>query len=93
MSHTSSGRNLGPVSETNDDGGTTSSGNELRDLWRHFTRPIVDTVDSRLRAEVDKHVTERVDQILADRLAVFERALSDLDRSVTELKSKLEGTA
>lgn len=67
-----------------------SPAGELRDLWRQFTRPLVDNLDSRLRAEVDKHVDERVEEILKDRLAVFERALADLDRAVKDLKKKLD---
>lgn len=73
-----------------DDTASSPPGGELRDLWRQFTRPIVDNLDGRLRTEVDKHVAERVDEILADRLAVFERALSDLDRTVKDLAKKIE---
>lgn len=73
-----------------DDAGTHSPAGELRDLWRQFTRPIVDNLDSRLRAEVDKRVDDRVDEILKDRLAVFERALADLSRTVKDLKKKLD---
>jgi hypothetical protein len=52
------------------DDDTTASGGELRDLWRQFTRPLVDQVDTKLRSEVDKRVDERVNEILNDRLAV-----------------------
>lgn len=73
-----------------DDTSAHSPAGELRDLWRQFTRPIVDNLDSRLRAEVDKRVDDRVEEILKDRLAVFERALADLDRTVKDLKKKLD---
>jgi hypothetical protein len=76
-----------------DDDTTNDSGGELRDLWRQFTRPIVDQVDTKLRSEIDKRVDDRVNEILADRLAVFERALADLDRAVKELKAKSKRTS
>jgi predicted negative regulator of RcsB-dependent stress response len=65
---------------------------ELRDLVRHVTRPFVDTVDNKLKEQVDKRVDEKVEQLLTDRLAVIERALADLDRAVKDLKKKLDKT-
>lgn len=78
------------MADTDDDTTKTSPAGEIRDLWRQFTRPIVDNLDSRLRAEVDKHVDERVEEILKDRLAVFESALADLSRTVKDLKKKID---
>ncbi len=75
---------------TNDE--TTSSAKgagELRDLLRQFTQPVLDSIDHRLRGQIDKRVDDRVDEVLNDRLAVLERAIADLDRSVKELREKL----
>jgi hypothetical protein len=82
---------------TNDTGGGDSkySGvGELRDLLRHFAQPVIESLDARLRTQVDARVDERVDETvdaaLADRLAVIERAVADLDRAVRELKARLD---
>ena len=67
---------------------------DLRDRLKQFAQPLVDTVDSRLREQidqrVDQRVDERVDAALADRLAVLERAIADLDRAVRGLQARLE---
>lgn len=68
-------------------GGSTAA--DLRHRLRQLARPLVDTLDARLAAQVDKRVTERVDALLRDRLAVIERAVADLDRAVTDLESRL----
>ncbi len=60
---------------------------DLRGRLRQLAQPLVDTLDSRLRAQVDA----RVDEILRDRLAVIERAVADLDRAVRELQARLDG--
>ncbi len=60
---------------------------DLRGRLRQLAQPLVDTLDSRLRAQVDA----RVDEILRDRLAVIERAVADLDRAVRELQARIEG--
>ena len=58
---------------------------DLRGRLRQLAQPLVDTLDSRLRAQVDA----RVDEILRDRLAVIERAVADLDRAVREILARL----
>ena len=67
---------------------------ELRDLFRQVTRPVLDSFDHRLSDQVDKRVDERLTQTLetalADRLAVIERAVADLDRAVKALAAKLD---
>jgi predicted negative regulator of RcsB-dependent stress response len=68
----------------------SSTMGELRDLVRQVTRPFVDSVDSKLKDQVDKRVDEKVEQLLTDRLAVIERALADLDRAVKDVKKKLD---
>jgi ppGpp synthetase/RelA/SpoT-type nucleotidyltranferase len=52
----------------------------------------MDSLDSKIRDQVDHRVDERVDQkveqSLSARLSVIERAIADLDREVKELKKK-----
>jgi len=62
---------------------------DLRDRLRAFTQPLVDSLDARLREQVDSRVDQRVDDTLANRLAVIERAIADLDRSVKALYERL----
>ena len=71
----------------------TASGDDksqdLRSRLKQFAQPIVDSLDSRLRDQVDSRVDERVEHTLSARLAVIERAIADLDRSVRELEERL----
>ena len=69
---------------------TGDSFHDIRDRLRQLTQPIVDSLDSRLRTQVDERVDERVDATLANRLSVLERAIADLDRSVKELQERLK---
>ncbi len=64
---------------------------ELRDRLKQLAQPLVDSLDSRLRDQVDRRVDERVDTATAARLAVIERAIADLDRAVRELQRRLDG--
>ncbi|HUX03926.1 MAG TPA: hypothetical protein VMV53_03335 [Acidimicrobiales bacterium] len=66
-----------------------SKGHDLRDRLRQLTQPLVDSLDARLREQVDARVDKRVDETLANRLAVLERAIADLDRSIKELQERL----
>jgi chaperonin cofactor prefoldin len=50
----------------------------------------VDSLDGRLRDQVDKRVDRRVDETLSARLSVIERAIDDLDRSIKELQERLD---
>jgi hypothetical protein len=59
---------------------------------KHLAQPLVDSLDSRLRDQIDRRVDERVDQSLATRLSVIERAIADLDRAIKELEKRLETT-
>jgi hypothetical protein len=69
---------------------------DLRSRLKHLTQPIVDSLDSRLRDQIDRLVDERVDDrvqtlvddALAARLSVIERAIADIDRAVKELEKK-----
>jgi hypothetical protein len=63
---------------------------DLKARIKQITQPIVDSLDSRLSAQVDKRVDQRVDEVLKDRLAVIERAIADLDRTVHDLEGRVK---
>ena len=53
----------------------------------------MDSLDSRLSAQVDKRVDQRVDETIERTdLSVIERAIADLDRAVHELQDRLNDT-
>lgn len=58
---------------------------------KQLTAPIVESLDARLGGQIDRRVDERVEEILRDRLAVIERAIADLDRSLRELREEDAG--
>ena len=62
---------------------------DLRSRLKQFTQPLVDSLDTKLRDQVDHRVDDRVETLLSARLAVIERAIADLDREVRELKGRL----
>ena len=62
---------------------------DFRERLKQLTQPIVDSLDARLRKQIDERVDERVDASLTNRLAVLERAIADLDRAVTQLQERL----
>lgn len=62
---------------------------DLRSRLKQLAQPIVESLDARLSAQVDRRVDERVNETLADRLAVIERAIADLDREVRALQERL----
>lgn len=72
------------------DENTSGDNGDFKSRFKAFAQPLVDTVDSKLRAQVDERVDERVAQALNARLAVIERAIADLDRAVKELQARLE---
>ena len=67
---------------------------DLRSRVKQLTQPLVDSLDSRMREQVDHRVDERVDEqidqkidaAISARLSVIERAIADLDRAVRELQ-------
>ncbi len=63
---------------------------DLRDRFKQFAQPFVDSVDGKLRDQVDKRIDSRVDATLSARLSVIERAIADLDRSIKELQERLD---
>ncbi len=62
----------------------------IRERLRALAQPLVDTVDQRLKGQLDERVDRRVDAAVSDRLTVIERAVADLDRAVRELQERLD---
>jgi hypothetical protein len=72
---------------------STSAGESNQDLLarlKHLAQPLVDSLDSRLREQVDRRVDDRVDESLSSRLSVLERAVADLDRELKEVRRRLD---
>ena len=63
---------------------------DLLQKLKSYTQPLVDSVDSKLRSQVDGRVDQKVEEILKDRLAELERAVADLARSVKEIEDRLK---
>jgi hypothetical protein len=63
---------------------------DLKARIKQITQPIVDSLDTRLSAQVDKRVDQRVEETMKDRLAIIERAVADLDRIVHNLEARLK---
>jgi len=61
---------------------------DFRDWVKQFTQPLVDSVDSRLRKQIDDRVDHHIDETIATRLAVLERAVADLDRALKDLQER-----
>jgi len=76
------------MSNTNDD--RTA---DFKQKIKQFTQPLVDSLDARLRDEIDARVDARVDEVVRDRLTILERAVADLDRAVRELAARVDGQA
>jgi hypothetical protein len=91
------------MSDANDTNETTAGDagqtQDLKSRLKQFTQPLVDNLDTRLREQVDRRVDEKLDdrvrelveEELAARLSVIERAIADLDRSLKELRGGNEG--
>jgi hypothetical protein len=75
-----------------------SQAQDLKSRLKQFTQPLVDNLDTRLREQVDRRVDEKLDdrvralveEELAARLSVIERAIADIDRSLKELQGRSE---
>jgi hypothetical protein len=75
-----------------DDASTNETNQDLLARLKHLAQPLVDSLDSRLRDQIDRRVDERVDASLSSRLSVIERAIADLDRAIKELQERLDET-
>jgi hypothetical protein len=73
-----------------DDASTNETNQDLLARLKHLAQPLVNSLDSRLRDQVDRRVDERVNATLSSRLSVIERAIADLDRAIKELEERLD---
>lgn len=73
-----------------DEASPNETNQDLFARLKSMAQPLVDSLDTRLREQIDTRVDERVDRSLSARLAVIERAIADLDRSVRDLQQRLE---
>jgi hypothetical protein len=76
-----------------DESGARDAGFDLKSLLRQLTTPMVESLDSRLRDQIEAHVDElldeKVDAAIRDRLSTLDRAVADLSRSLDELEKRL----
>jgi hypothetical protein len=77
------------------DDSETTAPPDLKERLKQLTQPLVDSIDARMRKQVDTHVDQALDERIAAaldaRLAVIERAIADLDRAVKELREPTTG--
>ncbi len=78
------------MSDDNPEPDAASAPPDFKDRLKALTQPLVDSIDARVKKQIDGHVDEvldaRIDAAIAARLAVLERAIADLDRAVKELR-------
>ena len=74
--------------------GRDADGFDLRGIVKQFTAPMIESLDARLREQVEAHadalMDQKVDAAVSDRLATIERAIADLSRSISALERRLE---
>jgi hypothetical protein len=75
-------------------------GFDFRGIMRQLTAPMLESLDSRLREQIEAHVDELLDTKLEDalqhRLATVDRAIADLSRTLEALERRvaaIEGDA
>jgi hypothetical protein len=74
-------------------GGRDGDTFDLRGIVRQFTAPMIESLDARLREQVEAHadalLDEKVDAAVSDRLATIERAIADVSRSLAAIDRRL----
>jgi hypothetical protein len=79
---------------TDDDAGRRGAGQDFRSILRQLTSPMVESIDARLRDQVEAHVDELMDDKIAaalrDRLSTLDRAIADVSRSLESLEHRVE---
>ena len=81
-------------------GAGTSAGTgerlDLRAVLKQLTTPMLESLDARLREQVEAHTDEllqgKVDAAVADRLSTVDRAIADLSRAVEALERRIEAS-
>jgi len=72
---------------------TDADGVDLKGIFRQLTAPMIESLDTRLREQVEAHVDEllgaKVDAALADRLSTVDRAIADLSRTLQALEHRV----
>ena len=58
--------------------------NDLKDIFRQLTAPVVDSVDAKLR----EFVAARVEEVVSERLGPLESSLAELRQLVEDLQRK-----
>ena len=58
--------------------------NDLKDIFRQLTAPVVDSVDGKIR----EYVAARVEEVVSERLAPLEASLAELQQAVENLQNK-----
>ena len=58
--------------------------NDLKDIFRQLTAPVVDSVDAKLR----EFVAARVEEVVRERLGPLESSLAELRQLVEDLQRK-----
>ena len=86
----------GETSDSGSSGGERQTdGLDLRGIVKQFTAPMLESLDSRLREQVEAHVDEllttKVEAAIADRLQTIDRAIAALSRSLDDLERRVSG--
>jgi hypothetical protein len=86
----------GSQRESGSDGSSEKGRDEpfdLKGIVRQLTAPMIESLDTRLRDQIEAHVdellTEKIDAALADRFRTVDRAIADLSRSIAALEERL----
>jgi hypothetical protein len=68
---------------------------DFKGIVRQLTAPMIESLDTRLRDQIEAHVdellTEKLDAALADRFLTVDRAIADLSRSIAAIEQRLRG--
>lgn len=74
--------------------GTGGERFDLRAALKQLTSPMLESLDARLREQVEAHADEllqgKVDAAVADRLSTVDRAIADLSRALQRLERRVE---
>jgi hypothetical protein len=76
-------------------GGGTAGGErfDLRAALKQLTAPMLESLDARLREQVEAHSDEllsgKVEAAVADRLSTVDRAIADLSRALEALEQRI----
>jgi len=89
---TTGARDADRASEPGTDDPASKGGDEgfdLKGIVRQLTAPMIESLDSRLRDQIEAHVDElldkKLDAALTARFATVDRAIADLSRSIEAL--------